>query len=440
MAGNKALQKFKDSKIPKKGAGKIIIEVPIYEEPNTKSKIIGTIKKDCEINWIRKSICDEREWIRTDKDYNFGYIVGYEKDGKCNLEIESIKEKKDEKKKENDYKIKIKPKEIVPLTIEEINFGEETLREILNEDDKKEDNNNDGNSIGERKSTGPGENIGDFGNNSDLSSIEDGKVKVPDINLEEENWDDFFGDDVSKIDYVKYEHDKLFNELLCKFEEENNNNLSKNEEGKKSDNNNNETSINKETEDANSISKAISSIIDIIPGNEQLFDNNNILLGALDSLPGGKKEKKEKKEKKNGQKNKKEKEKGKTYIGKDGKVYPENYARDGANLEQALRDAKLLNNIPKNLLPVEFENKDKRGKKQDGKLLAYFLDGTDDKLDDNAKRDIIEKIEKGEKNDNVCILRIDASGHEFEGNYILPPHINDPKGRHFYYNPKPDKK
>ena len=41
MAGNKALQKFKGSKIPKKGTAKTIIEIPIYSEPNTHSSIIG---------------------------------------------------------------------------------------------------------------------------------------------------------------------------------------------------------------------------------------------------------------------------------------------------------------------------------------------------------------------------------------------------------------
>ena len=39
MAGNKALEKFKGSKIPKKGKGKIIIEIPIYKEPNTQYSI-----------------------------------------------------------------------------------------------------------------------------------------------------------------------------------------------------------------------------------------------------------------------------------------------------------------------------------------------------------------------------------------------------------------
>ena len=430
MAGNKALQKFKDSKIPKKGKGKTIIEVPIYKYPNTQSDVIGRIKKDCEISWISKSICDEREWIRTDENNNFGYIVGYEKDGKCNLEVESIKEKKDDKKEEKNYKIKIKPNEIIPLTIEEINYGEEALREILSDDDKKEEKNND-NSIGEHISTGPGEYYGDFGNKSDLSSLEDDKVKVPDIKIDEENWDDFFEDDISKIDFGKYEHDKLLNEILCKFEEENNNNQSKNDEGKKSDNN---TSINKETEDTNSISKAISSIMDIIPGNEQLSENKNILQGTLDSLPLGKREKNEKKGEK------KKKEKGETYVGEDGKIYPKNYAREGANFHQALKDAKRLNNIPKNLIPIEFENRDKKDKRQEGSQYAYFLNGTDEKLDDKAKKDIIEKIKKKEKCDNVCVLRNDAAGHEYEDGYKIPPHINDPKDRHFEYVPKPAKK
>jgi hypothetical protein len=94
MAGNKTLQKFKDSKIPKKGKGKIIIEIPIYEAPHTSSKIIGHIPKNKEITWISKSVCDEREWIRCNQDYSFGYIVGYEKEGKCNLDINTIKEKK----------------------------------------------------------------------------------------------------------------------------------------------------------------------------------------------------------------------------------------------------------------------------------------------------------------------------------------------------------
>lgn len=44
MAGNKALEKYKESKIPKKGKGKVIIEIPIYKEPNTHSTIIGRKK------------------------------------------------------------------------------------------------------------------------------------------------------------------------------------------------------------------------------------------------------------------------------------------------------------------------------------------------------------------------------------------------------------
>ena len=108
MAGNKALEKFKESKIPKKGKAKVIIEVPIHKEPNTHSSIIWTIKKIKEVTWINKSICDYREWIRCYKINNYGYIVGYEKDGKCNLDIGTIIEKKDEIKMEYGFEQKRK--------------------------------------------------------------------------------------------------------------------------------------------------------------------------------------------------------------------------------------------------------------------------------------------------------------------------------------------
>ena len=141
MAGNKTLQKFKDSKIPKKGKGKVNKEVDIYIEPNTQSVIIGKIPKDQIISWISKSVCDEREWIRCDEENNFGYIVGYEKDGSSNLDISSIKDKTNGKKKEKNFKIK--PNEIVPITKEDINLGNEALNEILNGDDKNSDKDNE---------------------------------------------------------------------------------------------------------------------------------------------------------------------------------------------------------------------------------------------------------------------------------------------------------
>ena len=33
-------------------------------------------------------------------------------------------------------------------------------------------------------------------------------------------------------------------------------------------------------------------------------------------------------------------------------------------------------------------------------------------------------------------FRDDRKGHEFESGYKLPPHINDPKDRHFFYDGK----
>ena len=127
------------------------------------------------------------------------------------------KRDKGKKKKDNNFEIKIN--ENIPITKEEIILGDEALREILTEDDKKKDKDDDS----KNNSTGIEENYFDFGNKSDASSIEENKSKTSEIKIQEENWDNFFEDDVSKIDFVKYENDKLLKEILCQIKEENNN-------------------------------------------------------------------------------------------------------------------------------------------------------------------------------------------------------------------------
>lgn len=241
MAGNKALEKFKESKIPKKGKGKIIIEIPIYKEPNTQSEKIGQIKKNIEISWISKSICDEREWIRLNQDNNYGYIVGYEKDGKCNLDIKSIKEKKDEEKKELNSEQK---SEIIPITKEEIQLGNEALEEILNDDfdfEIKKDGNDDGESK-TNKSTEIDEN-----NSSIYSGFDDEKSKTG-IKIEgDDMWGNFFENDINKLDYIKSENEKLINEIKCKMNKE------------KSKDNNNDLNSNK-SQNENTVSNIISNL------------------------------------------------------------------------------------------------------------------------------------------------------------------------------------
>ena len=229
MAGNKALEKFKESKIPKKGKGKITIEIPIYKEPNTQSEIIGTIKKNHQVSWISKSICDEREWIRCNKDNNYGYIVGYEKDGKCNLDIGTIKEKKDEEiKKEYGHEQK---NEIIPITEEEINLGNEALEEILNEDDEKKDYNDD------ESKTNKSTEI-DESNKSYYSGFEESKtgIKIE----EDDDWNDFFESDINKLDFIKSENEKLINEIKCQLD--------------------NDSKSQKKGENENTVSKVISDL------------------------------------------------------------------------------------------------------------------------------------------------------------------------------------
>ena len=403
MAGNKALQKFKDSKIPKKGKGKITIEIPIYESPYTSSKIIGYIPKNKEITWISKSVCDEREWIRCNQDYNFGYIVGYEKEGNCNLDIKSIKEKKEE------IKFDTKP-EIVPLTKEEINLGNQALEEILNninEEEKSGKSNNDNNESKTNNSTEIDEN-----NKSDLERLDDDKSKTSEIHFNEEefdNWDDSFENDISKIDFFKEQNDKLINEIKCQLNEESINNINK-------DNNNDDM-----------VSQAINSVMDEISKEdkgsqkeakrkEKIKENEELCKKIHDASEKKTKEERQKKpdkdDKYKSKKQLKKEEKDKNHVLVDGKIVPRDFSSYPGTFNPAMKDAKRLNNIPENAQPeAVYANYDLNGNLQKGYVYVY--------------RDI---------HGNKVILRDDRSGHVYEDGYEIPPHINDLSGRHFFYN------
>ena len=273
MAGNKALQKFKESKIPKKGKAKTIIEIPIYSEPNTHSSIIGKIKKSQEITWISKSICDDREWIRCNQDNNYGYIVGYESDGKCNLEIGTIKETKEETKKEYGFEQKL---EVIPITKEEIKLGEEALEEILNDDDEKKDADDN-----ESKTNISTEN--DESQKSDLSELNYGTNDTLEINLGQE-WDNLFNDDINKINEINFENNKLINEIKCQIKKDKNKKKGKD--------------IEKNNDKDNSISEIICSLKEGLPENEK--SQIDEMVKELNDIheASQKKKKKEKKNKK----------------------------------------------------------------------------------------------------------------------------------------------
>ena len=242
MAGNKALEKFKDSKIPKKGTGQTNTEVKIYQEPNTHSKVIGIIKKNEKIIWISKSICEEKEWVRCDNKNNFGYIISNEMDGNCNLDMDSVKETKEEKienkKLENESKI----------TQEENEMANEALREILEEDDKKYDNSDESNlSNMTYCSTGIGNNSfsnnnGTFDKGEDYNKIIQGKngefekendfifePKNDDVFKEENLYNLYFDGDISNLDDAIKENNKLYNDIINMLEQnkENKINVSK---------------------------------------------------------------------------------------------------------------------------------------------------------------------------------------------------------------------
>ena len=96
-----------------------------------------------------------------------------------------------------------------------------------------------------------------------------------------DNLDNFyFEEDVFKIDSVVDENQKLLDEILNHIEEENINDQNKSE-------NNDLYEEGKDT----SVSKALSSILEVIPGKKKLYGNNNIF-DALNLIPGGKNMKK----------------------------------------------------------------------------------------------------------------------------------------------------
>ena len=259
MAGNKALEKFKNSKVPKRGTTTTTAEVPIYQEPNTHSKIIGTIKKNEIINWISKSICDEREWIRCDNKNNFGYIISGEMDGTCNINMDFIKEKKEEKYSKNES----------ILSQEENEYGQNALNEILEEDEKKVENNNDDDYS---NSTSFGNNSNNFDifdkNDEECNKIFESQNEIvfepkEENILNEENLHNlYFEGDISYLDKLKKENNKLSKDILNMME--------------------------KDQEKKINVSQAIDSISDILPENNKFFGNKESLLNIIDSNNEGK--------------------------------------------------------------------------------------------------------------------------------------------------------
>ena len=285
MAGNKALEKFKNSKVPKKGTGRTTCELIVYQEPNTHSKIIGTIKRNEIINWISKSICEEKEWVRCDGENNFGYIICNTMDGTCNLNMDSVTEKKEEK---------IENKELnneSQITQEENEMVNEALKEILEEDDKKDNHIDESNFS---NSTGFGNNS--MSNHNDTFDKEEDNSKIfavknEEVNqgydyifepknedvFKEDNLDNlYFDGDISNLDGAIKENNKILSDLLKMMEQD------------------------KEKE--NNISKALDSISDIVPevshgkigyllknfSGENDLSKKDLLLSKLDALPLGK--------------------------------------------------------------------------------------------------------------------------------------------------------
>ena len=236
-------------------------EVKIYSEPNTHSKVIGTIKKGEAINWISKSICEEKEWIRCGRKNNFGYIIGNNSDGTCTLKADTIQEKKEEKIENNFQNF-----DESLITKEEMEIANKYSKEILEEDNDKKDEdkeNNESNSL----STEANNNSS---NNDIFEKLDDNLQKPFDVDFDEVFKDDnidnlYYNGDASNLDGAVKEEKKLVSNLLNMMETD--------------------------EEQKNNISKALHSIKDIFPQQDNSFNSNNkdLLLSMLNSIPGGKK-------------------------------------------------------------------------------------------------------------------------------------------------------
>ena len=265
MAGNKASEKFKDSKIPKKGTSTTTAEVPIYQEPNTHSKIIGTIQKDEMVNWISKSICEEKEWIRCDKKNNYGYIISGEMDGTCNINMNLIQEKKEEKIENKNLDNESQ------LNKEESQYVQEALNEILEEDDKKDEYNSESDFS---NSTGFGIDSNNFDGfdkeekqNNTIFEVKNDEIfneneaafepKDDDVFNEENLHNLYFDADISNLDRVKKEYNKLSKDFESMIEHDKDKKLN--------------------------ISQAIESISDILPEHNKLFEKKDLLPNDPDS-------------------------------------------------------------------------------------------------------------------------------------------------------------
>jgi len=52
---------------------------------------------------------------------------------------------------------------------------------------------------------------------SDISKLDEGKSQTSEIDIEQDDLDDSFEEDINKIDLIKFENDKLINEIRCKI-------------------------------------------------------------------------------------------------------------------------------------------------------------------------------------------------------------------------------
>ena len=142
--------------------------------------------------------------------------MGYEKDGKCNIDIGTIKEKTEEEiKKEYGFEQK---SEIIPITKEEVVLGDEALEEILNDlnegNDFKKDDDNESKT---NKSTEMDESNKSYFSSGFEDPQKQNQTGIKIIEDDDDDWEDFYENDISKLEYFKSKNKKLMNEIVIEM-------------------------------------------------------------------------------------------------------------------------------------------------------------------------------------------------------------------------------
>ena len=331
--------------------------------------------------------------------------MGYEKDGKCNIDIGTIKEKTEEEiKKEYGFDQK---SEVIPITKEEVMLGDEALEEILKDLDegknfKKDDDNE---SSRTNKSTEMDESNKSYFSSGFEDPQNQNQTGIKIFEDDDDDWEEFYENDISKLDYIKSKNEKLINEIAIEMKKKSK--PKGNEKNDSKTNKNYSSNINEKTSKRErEILAALDDLVEGVPEYEQLK------LELIFELVHIKSKEIIEYNKKNGT--------NITTVELFGFKYPLDYSHNFGTYEEVLEQIKKDFGIPEYVKPIEQSSKNNQ-----------------ERFNTESKLLIFKWIENGVE--KTVIIRNDFHGHVFEKGYEIISHFNiegDPMKRHYFYRGK----